>query len=121
MIVAGAVLVALLALLIEWLGRVLELRRPTEGGLSDAHTAPPDPSRRSSRPPLQPGPRRGLQPADRRRLRARRASSPARSRTSRRLDGAEIAVGSKNFTENVLLGKIAIILLQVGRRRTSPT
>ncbi len=28
------------------------------------------------------------------------------------LDGARIAVGSKNFTENVLLGKMAIILLQ---------
>jgi len=28
------------------------------------------------------------------------------------LDGAEIAVGSKNFTENILLGKIALIVLQ---------
>jgi len=28
------------------------------------------------------------------------------------LDGARIAVGSKNFTENVLLGKMAIILMQ---------
>jgi osmoprotectant transport system substrate-binding protein len=28
------------------------------------------------------------------------------------LDGASIAVGSKNFTENILLGKIALILLQ---------
>jgi osmoprotectant transport system substrate-binding protein len=30
------------------------------------------------------------------------------------LDGATISVGSKNFTENVLLGKMAIILLQSG-------
>jgi osmoprotectant transport system substrate-binding protein len=29
-----------------------------------------------------------------------------------RLDGAKISVGSKNFTENVLLGKMAIILMQ---------
>ena len=28
------------------------------------------------------------------------------------LDGAEIAVGSKNFSENILLGKIALILLK---------
>ncbi len=28
------------------------------------------------------------------------------------LDGAKLAVGSKNFTENVLLGKMAIILMQ---------
>ena len=33
-IVWGAVLVALLALLIEWLGRVLELLSPAEGGLT---------------------------------------------------------------------------------------
>jgi osmoprotectant transport system substrate-binding protein len=31
---------------------------------------------------------------------------------ARSLDGATIAVGSKNFTENVLLGKMAIILMQ---------
>lgn len=28
------------------------------------------------------------------------------------LDGAEIAIGSKNFSENILLGKIALIVLQ---------
>ncbi|MCY7397200.1 MAG: glycine betaine ABC transporter substrate-binding protein [Nocardioides sp.] len=28
------------------------------------------------------------------------------------LDGAEVSVGSKNFTENILLGKIALIVLQ---------
>jgi osmoprotectant transport system substrate-binding protein len=31
---------------------------------------------------------------------------------TKRLDGARIAVGSKNFSENVLLGKMAIILMQ---------
>jgi osmoprotectant transport system substrate-binding protein len=30
----------------------------------------------------------------------------------KKLDGASIAVGSKNFSENILLGKMAIILLQ---------
>ena len=40
------------------------------------------------------------------------ASSPARSTTSKSLDGATITVGSKNFSENVLLGKMAIILMQ---------
>jgi osmoprotectant transport system substrate-binding protein len=34
------------------------------------------------------------------------------SADSERLDGARIAVGSKNFSENVLLGKMAIILMQ---------
>src|SRR6201746_2774975 len=30
----------------------------------------------------------------------------------KKLDGASIAVGSKNFSENILLGKMAIILMQ---------
>ena len=30
----------------------------------------------------------------------------------KRLDGASISVGSKNFSENILLGKMAIILMQ---------
>ena len=37
----------------------------------------------------------------------------------KRLDGARIAVGSKNFSENVLLGKMAIILMRSAGANTS--
>ena len=53
-----------------------------------------------------------LRPGHRRRLRARPASSPDRVKDVKSLDGAAVSIGSKNFSENVLLGKMAIILLQ---------
>ncbi|WP_141014052.1 glycine betaine ABC transporter substrate-binding protein [Nocardioides sambongensis] len=57
-----------------------------------------------------PGQRR-LRTADRGRC-GPEATLAASSSEAGSLDGAEIAVGSKNFSENIILGKIALIMLK---------
>ena len=84
--------------------------RPAEGGLSDARTGSgSSPPRRCCAVCARCSPRAACRPPA--------ASCPTGKlagplKDVKTLDGAEIAVGSKNFSENVLLGKMAIILMQ---------
>ena len=106
MIVSGAVLVALLALLIEWLGPGARAGRPPEGSVS---------MRRRSLKVLLAGLACALLaactlPTAGGFVPTGKLAGPIKD--VKTLDGATITVGSKNFSENVLLGKMAIILMQ---------